>query len=42
MHYLDELPVAEIAAVLGIPIGTVKSRLFHARKRLRTTLEEAS
>ncbi|MCZ6507607.1 MAG: sigma-70 family RNA polymerase sigma factor [Acidobacteria bacterium] len=42
MHYLDELPVAEIAAVLGIPIGTVKSRLFHARKRLRATLEEAS
>ncbi len=41
MHYLEELPVARIAAVLGIPAGTVKSRLFHARKQLRASLEEA-
>lgn len=42
MHYLDELPLAQIATVLGIPAGTVKSRLFHARKRLRASLEEES
>ncbi len=42
MHYLDELPLAQIAAALGIPAGTVKSRLFHARKRLRASLEEES
>lgn len=33
--YLDELPLAEIAQVLAVPTGTVKSRLFRARKLLR-------
>lgn len=36
--YLRDLPVADIAADLGIPEGTVKSRLFHARRRLRAQL----
>ena len=40
MHYVEELPVAEIAAGLGIPEGTVKSRLHTARSRLSTLLEE--
>ncbi|QOJ00546.1 MAG: sigma-70 family RNA polymerase sigma factor [Phycisphaeraceae bacterium] len=35
LHYLEGMPVAEIAASLGIPPGTVKSRLFHAREHLR-------
>lgn len=39
LHYLDGLGIAEIASVLGIPSGTVKSRLFHARATLRATLE---
>jgi RNA polymerase sigma-70 factor (ECF subfamily) len=38
MIYDDERPVAEVARTLGIPPGTVKSRLFTARKRLRTAL----
>ena len=39
LHYLDGMGVAEIAEVLGVPPGTVKSRLFHARNRLKETLE---
>jgi RNA polymerase sigma-70 factor (ECF subfamily) len=39
LHYRDELGIREIAAVLGIPPGTVKSRLHHARNALRETLE---
>lgn len=31
--------VAEVAALLGIPAGTVKSRLFLARRRLRELLQ---
>lgn len=34
MHYLDGLPLSEIAEVLRCRLGTVKSRLFQARKRL--------
>ena len=37
-HYLD-LPVAEVSTHLGIPIGTVKSRLHHATIALRASLE---
>lgn len=39
--YLEEMSVREIAEVLALPVGTVKSRLFHARNALRTRLEEA-
>lgn len=35
---IDGLPHAEIAAVLGIPVGTVGSRLHEARDRLRVLL----
>lgn len=34
MHYFDGLPINEVAEVLDCPLGTVKSRLFAARKRL--------
>jgi len=39
LFYLDGLSVGQIAGVLGIPAGTVKSRLFHARERLRAAVE---
>ena len=39
-HYLDGVSVAEIAAELDVPPGTVKSRLYNARKELRRRLEE--
>jgi RNA polymerase sigma-70 factor (ECF subfamily) len=38
LFYLDELPLAEVAQVLGLPSGTVKSRLFRARNLLRQQL----
>jgi RNA polymerase sigma-70 factor (ECF subfamily) len=37
-HYLD-LSVVEVADRLGIPVGTVKSRLHHATAALRASLE---
>ena len=38
LFYLEELTMTEIAEVAGIPSGTVKSRLFRARKALRDQL----
>jgi RNA polymerase sigma-70 factor (ECF subfamily) len=35
---VEGLPQAEAAAALGIPVGTVKSRMFEAVRRLRTSL----
>jgi len=40
-RYLLELSEAETAEVLGIPRGTVKSRLSRALDRLRACLAEA-
>ena len=37
-HYLD-LPLADVAIRLDIPLGTAKSRLYHATKALRASLE---
>ena len=39
MFYLEEMPVAEIAYILSIPPGTVKSRLFSARKYFKKHLK---
>ena len=38
--FLDGFHYDEIADELGIPMGTVKSRIFHARKRLKEELAE--
>lgn len=38
LHYLNGLNLAEIAQVVDCPIGTVKSRLHYALRRLRTHL----
>ena len=37
-HYLD-LPLDEVADVLGVHVGTVRSRLHHAMRGLRAALE---
>lgn len=39
MYYYSEFTVKEISAMLGIPEGTVKNRLFRAREILKTMLE---
>ncbi len=35
LRYIDDLSLEEIAEVLAIPLGTAKSRLFHAHRLLR-------
>lgn len=40
LHYLDEMPLAEVAAVLGIAQGTVKSRLAYGLESLRSAIRE--
>lgn len=39
LHDLEELPQKDIAEILSIPVGTVKSRLFHARSAIKKFLE---
>lgn len=39
---MQGLPYAEVSLVLGVPVGTVKSRVYHAVKRLREDLERRS
>lgn len=40
LHYLEGYAVAEAAAMMGVPEGTVKSRLHRARRKLAQYLEE--
>ncbi|QEH35415.1 RNA polymerase sigma factor SigV [Aquisphaera giovannonii] len=38
LHFLEDMPVADVAAVVGCPPGTVKSRIFHAKRALKEAL----
>ena len=38
LHLLEDFPLEAIAEITGAPLGTVKSRLFHARRALRERL----
>jgi RNA polymerase sigma-70 factor (ECF subfamily) len=46
LTYFHDLPYAEIARIADCPVDTVKTRVFHGRRRLRALLrdehEEAS
>jgi RNA polymerase sigma-70 factor (ECF subfamily) len=37
--YFAEQGVASVASLLDCPVGTVQTRLFYARKQLRTCIE---
>lgn len=42
LFYTEDLSVAEIAIALDVPPGTVKTRLMHARRKVRALLEGCS
>ena len=35
LRFVDGMPLGEIAAALGLPLGTVKTRIHHAVRKLR-------
>lgn len=39
LHFSEGLTLAESAAAMGVPVGTAKSRIFHARQQLKERLE---
>jgi RNA polymerase sigma-70 factor (ECF subfamily) len=41
LRYEADLTVPSIANLTGVPEGTVKSRLHHALRKLRRSLEDA-
>jgi RNA polymerase sigma-70 factor (ECF subfamily) len=43
LFYLEEMSISEVAVALDVPLGTVKTRLMHARRKLRSAIlgEEA-
>jgi RNA polymerase sigma-70 factor (ECF subfamily) len=40
LYYVNELPLQEIAEILNVPVGTVKSRLHYGRQALKDSLDE--
>lgn len=40
LHFQEELPLSDVAAILGLPIGTVKSRLAYGLNAIRKHLNE--
>lgn len=40
LTHLRERPYAEVAAELGVPVGTVRSRVFYGLKALRVAMDE--
>ncbi|MCR9245591.1 MAG: RNA polymerase sigma factor [bacterium] len=40
LHYLEGLTLPEISGAVAVPVGTVKSRLHYARRRLREVLAD--
>ncbi|AHF94168.1 hypothetical protein OPIT5_07295 [Opitutaceae bacterium TAV5] len=42
LHVIEEFSLDEISRITGAPLGTVKSRLYHARRILREWLNETN
>ena len=39
LFYLEQMGVEQIALAMDLPVGTVKSRLFYSRRKLRQAIE---
>lgn len=42
LFYLEKFSVKEIAIMISLPEGTIKSRLFHSRQQLKNKLKEVN
>jgi RNA polymerase sigma-70 factor, ECF subfamily len=42
LRYRDDMSYSEIAIVVGCPLGTVRTRIHHAKRRLHQRLKEAT
>ena len=40
MHDIEGIPHDEIAKIVGVSVGTIRSRLFYARRQLQADLGE--
>jgi RNA polymerase sigma-70 factor (ECF subfamily) len=41
LHFLDEMPLARIAAFMGLSLSTVKWRIHHGKKLMRAKMERS-
>ncbi len=39
LRYRDDMTYSEIAVIVGCPVGTVRTRLYHAKRKVRELLE---
>lgn len=39
LAFFEELPYQDISLLLGVPVNTVKTRVFHAKRQLRLALD---
>ncbi|NLE01100.1 MAG: RNA polymerase sigma factor [Fibrobacter sp.] len=40
LHDIEERTMEEISEIIGVPLGTIKSRLFHGREEMRKKLQK--
>jgi RNA polymerase sigma-70 factor (ECF subfamily) len=40
LYFLEDLPITDVATIVGCPAGTVKSRPHHGKRLLRTLLRK--
>jgi len=39
LHFVEGFSLRDVSTILGVPLGTTKSRLYHAKRALRQLLE---
>ncbi|WP_417492532.1 RNA polymerase sigma factor [Maricaulis sp.] len=42
LFYIDDFTAAEIAVALSVPVGTIKTRLMHGRRKMRAALDSTT